>query len=232
MKIGFIRFLRSLLMLAGLAFVLQLVIGVFGIPGRWSLWLSGEDLQLAKPPQTIVILGGGGIPSASGLLRTYYGARAAEENRRATCIVSLPAYGDPETGSVGRMRDELVMRGVPARRIWMEHAAFNTHEQAVNIRQMLGERALNDPLLVVTCSYHVRRAVLCFKKQGFSNVGGRAAHNVAAEDDLGPDALRNQPLPVTAGLNLRYGFWHNLEYSIRFIRELVALTAYRLRGWI
>jgi uncharacterized SAM-binding protein YcdF (DUF218 family) len=248
MKPTFLRFVRTCLVLAGLVLVLQLVVGIFGVPTRWSLWLSGDNLGLSGSPKTIVVLGGGGIPSDSGLLRTYYGARAADEHRRAIVIVSLPAYGDPETSSVGRMRDELVMRGIPARRVWMEHASFNTHEQAVSIRHMLGERALDDPILVVTSSYHVRRAVLCFRKEGFTNVGGLPAFNVAAEDDVAEEDRVGTQVDraphVKAGvamppgpwnrlfLNVRYGFWNNLEYSIRFARELVALAAYRLRGWV
>ena len=102
----------------------------------------------------------------------------------------------------------------------MEHEALNTHEQAEAIATLLGPDALDAPLVVVTSPFHVRRSFLCFRKVGFTNVTGLAAHDVTAEADFG------------GRVRLRYGFWDALETEIHFTREVVALLYYKLRGWI
>jgi uncharacterized SAM-binding protein YcdF (DUF218 family) len=214
------RCLRLLVALAALAFAVQAYFGVAGVPGPAVAWMTGQDLQSDEPPRYVVVLGGGGIPSASGLIRTYHAAEIGLRETNATIIVSLPSDGDPLTNSVGRMRDELVLRGVSPGRIRMEHAALNTHEQAVNIRRMVGEESLGERVLLVTSPTHVRRAYLCFRREGFRNLGVRAAHGTGAEADPG------------SGILLRYGLWSNLELQVEIARELAALLWYRAKGWI
>jgi uncharacterized SAM-binding protein YcdF (DUF218 family) len=166
------------------------------------------------------VLGGEGIPSESGLMRTYCAAHLGHQYPAARLICALPADGNPDTSSVGRMRDELVLRGVARERVALETRARNTHEQSVAVRAMLGEAALGEPLLVVTSPSHARRALLCFRKAGFRKVGCEAAIGTDAEADMGRHVF------------LRYGFWNMLEAQVRFARELTAMAVYKLRGWI
>ncbi len=200
--------------------LLQAVGGCTGWPRSVRDWLTARDLAAKGKPRVIVVLGGGGIPSESGLIRTYYAAQAARAHPGVHCVVALPADQNPERASVGRMRDELVLRGVPKANVQMETRGRNTHEQAINTKTLLGETALKAPVWLVTSPEHGRRAVLCFRKAGFLNVGCVAAENVAAEADPGQ------------GASLRYGFWGNLEAQTRYARELVALLYYKVRGWI
>jgi uncharacterized SAM-binding protein YcdF (DUF218 family) len=167
-----------------------------------------------------VVLGGGGIPSSSSLLRTYWAAQYGKNLTGTTFIVSLPSDGDPQTNNVGRMRDELVLRGIPLSAIRMEYHGVNTHEQAVNIQHLLGHEALDQPILIVTSEYHMRRAVLCFRELGFTQVSGLLANEIGTEAEVGPWAC------------LRYGVWAHLEQETHILRELVALEAYKLKGWI
>jgi len=118
------------------------------------------------------------------------------------------------------MRDELVLRGIPAAQILMETKGLNTHEEAVNVRTLLGDAALREPVVIVTSEFHMRRALLCFRKQGFVNVAGLNAASVGAEADPG------------AWAGLRYGVWGNLQAEVTVTRELMALLASKLRGWI
>jgi uncharacterized SAM-binding protein YcdF (DUF218 family) len=201
------------------ALALQLAVGLFGVPRPIVRWMIGVDEAAPGEPATIVVLGGGGIPSESGLIRTYHAARLAGRHPAAELIVALPADDSPEDSSVGRMRDELVMRGVPAESIRMEHRGRNTHEQAVNIRAMLGQDALRQPLAIVTSPSHIRRSLLCFRKEGFEQATGFAAHGVGAEADLG------------AMTSMRYGFWSNQRLWIDYLREWCAMALYKLRGW-
>lgn len=204
---------------AAALFFAQLFFGFHGIP-RWMI--RPLVLREDPPPRNIkhiVVLGGGGIPSATGLVRTYCAWETATNHPGAHLIVSLPSDGDPATNSVGRMRDELVLRGIPAKRIRLESKALNTREQAVNVGTMLGEKK-SEPVLVITSGLHTKRAVLSFRRAGFTDVHGRTSREEAAEADMGSNLL------------MRYAFWANLQALIDIAREGCALLVYKLRGWI
>jgi uncharacterized SAM-binding protein YcdF (DUF218 family) len=211
---------RRILFVAGSVFLLQIALVLTGPPQRLADWLNGEGLQPRETPRYIVVLGGGGIPSGSSLLRLYHAALFGRGLTGTTFIVSLPTDTTPDTSSVGRMRDELVMRGIPASAIRMETRGLNTHEQAVNIYEMLAPQERDEHILVVTSDYHVRRAVLSFRKAGFTHVDGLLAYSTGAEGDVGLFAW------------LRYTIWGNSEREIRMLRELSALLAYKLKGWV
>lgn len=212
------RLARRLLMTAGIILLLQLTIGFTGLPGGLTRWLAGGNPP-ADTPRYVIVLGGGGIPSGTGLMRTYCAAAFAAGQTGMTFIVALPSDGDPATNSVGRMRAELILRGIPPDSILMETRGRNTREQALNIHAMLSTDA-DAPVALVTSPYHVRRALLCFRKAGFTRVTGLPSSEVSAEADMGN------------GLAFRYGFWSNLTATIEVLRELTALALYAARGWL
>lgn len=220
LKSPFARLAGRISRLFGLLATIGVVIGCVGIPSSVVRWMTLSDHSLDGEPSVIVILGGGGIPSESSLIRTYYGSEASHAYPEAEVIVSLPTDLDPETSSVGRMRDELVMRGVPSTVIKLEHNARNTHEQAEAIRDMLGFEQLQNPIMIVTSPSHMRRSVLTFQRAGFHNVAGLLATNTGHEADPG------------GGTTLRYSFWNTLNMEIHYLRECVALLYYQARGWI
>ena len=199
--------------------VQALLVG-FGFPRRFFDWMLTRDALLRGPPAYVVVMGGGGIPSETGLIRTYYGAEYGVQYTGATCIVSLPCEGDPETNAVGRMKRELIMRGVAAERIRMEYRAWNTHWQAVEIARMLGTNALSAPVLIVTSPYHCRRSLLCFRKQGFTQAACLPTEETSSGASPGENA------------RVRYGVWSSLEWQLCFARELCALAYYKVRGWV
>jgi uncharacterized SAM-binding protein YcdF (DUF218 family) len=211
---------RILAFIAIVVFLLLLLLAVTGPPQGIVDWLEMPEFVPQETPRNVVVLGGGGIPSGSSLLRTYYAAQYGKSLTGTTFVVALPADGNPETSSVGRMRDELVLRGIPAAAIRMESRGLNTHEQAVNVQRMLGPVAFDQPILIVTSGYHMRRAVLCFRNLGFTNVSALLASDIGAEAEIGPWGW------------LRYGAWANLERGIRVLRELAALAAYKFEDWI
>jgi uncharacterized SAM-binding protein YcdF (DUF218 family) len=211
---------RILDVLAALVLLLLIVFALSGPPEGIVDWLEMPELAPQESPRNVVVLGGGGIPSSSSLLRTYWAAQYGKNLTGTTFIVSLPSDGDPQTNNVGRMRDELVLRGIPLSAIRMEYHGVNTHEQAVNIQHLLGHEALDQPILIVTSEYHMRRAVLCFRELGFTQVSGLLANEIGTEAEVGPWAC------------LRYGVWAHLEQETHILRELVALEAYKLKGWI
>lgn len=233
------RAARGLAALLGITALAILSLGFTHVP--WRLYRAlGDDggPPLAAAPDWIVVLGGGGIPSESGLIRCYYGAEAAHRYPEARVMVCLPSDGDPEAGSVGRMKRELLLRGVEEARVVMEPRGRNTREQALRAAELIGSDFAQQGVLVVTSVEHMRRAVLSFRRAGFNHISGAAAFNVSAdsnmqatESDLGSDGGR-AVRGVQGSMKLRYDYWNQMSYLGRAGREGVALLYYRWRGWL
>ena len=209
---------RRLWQVAGALFLAQLLLALTGTPPGLRDWLNGTACYPRETPRYVIVLSGGGIPSGSSLIRAYYAAQFGQGLTGTTFVVAMPTDQDPERSSVGRFRDELVLRGIPANRVLLETHGRNTYQQAGNIRQLVGAAAVHEPILVVTSGFHVRRAMLCFRKQGFDRVAGLDAASIDAEAYPGWFAY------------LRYVFWGNLSAHITIIRELSAIFGYKLAG--
>ena len=227
---GLRKSVKSALIVAGVLFVLQVLIGLLGVPPCITKWMRAESRVLDVSPDVIVVLGGGGIPSETGLMRTYYGAALAGTFPEASVVVALPTDSDPELSSVGRMKRELIMRGVAPERILMEYQGKNTYQQACEVYQLLGDTARDTAILVVTSPTHTRRALLCFHRAGFSAVGSSHVAEVFAETDM--DAGFETSDYLGLGTGVRYGFWSTLQYEVRLVREGLALLFYRMKGWV
>ncbi|MDW8345239.1 MAG: YdcF family protein [Verrucomicrobiae bacterium] len=202
--------MRRLGRIAWWLLLLQLALIALGPPRAMQDWLNARDHALPADARWVVVLGAGGVPSSATLLRCYKAAELATLYPRAQFVVALPGGDNPANQSVGRMRDELVLRGIPARDVLLETQGRNTAEQARRIRELLGDAALGEPLIVVSSHYHVRRAVAQFRRAGFRAVSGVAAEEIGAEGDSGRWAW------------LRYGVWNNAIAWVRVTRELVA----------
>ena len=228
-----LRFTHVVTLCAAVCFISQLAFAVFGIPHRLTSWIRCDNTPKQDNPGWIVILGGSGVPSPATLMRTYYGAHCAQTHRRAECVVALPAGGVALECGTGRMREELILRGVSANRIKMEHRGYNTHEQAQNVARMVGPSGRRGQIILVTSPYHMRRAYLCFRKAGFENVGVLAAHSTGSQEDYrkAVESWSGFNRGSLAG-NFRYAFWSNLVAEVWISRELLGLAFYQLRGWI
>lgn len=219
------------LRLLGVAALLWLLAALTPLP--WNLLVRmASDLPGMEraAPEVLVVLGGGGIPSESGLMRTYAGARYARVYPDTDVVVAMPSGdGDPTNQ---RMVDELTLRGVAAERIRQETAGRNTREQADRCRAMLED----DPVVgVVTSPEHMRRALLSFQAAGFDRVRACPAWDDYLEVDLRyePEELPARSWnPVGGSLLARYQFWDRLVLQAKLLREGVALLYYRWMGWV
>ena len=231
------RWIAGVLMMAGIASALLLALAFTQLPWKGYVWLSATPQDFQGEPDYIVILGGGGIPSKSGLLRSYYGAQMARAFPEATVVLSLPYEGDFETSAAGRMRQELILRGVAPDRILLETQGRNTREQAVSMTTFLDADPRTARILLVTSPDHMKRAFLSFRKAGFGCLATESAFSESVEADLrydsrvlGGDGIR---VPEVGGsLTLRYDLWSRLYYEIDLARELTAMAYYKLQGWI
>ena len=233
---------KGLLSATGLFFLLFLAMQFTNLP--WCLYRSLfkiPDLSTRSPTQ-ILVMGGSGIPGESGLMRTFYGAQAARLHPDAEVLVAMP-LGASDSEASQTYLNEILLRGVPTNRVHILPDGRNTREQAIRMKEHLGEQAGTNTLLVVTSPEHVRRTVACMRRVGFTDVAAMPSHTLSIDDPL-PWAAAELDTPestpavhaiipdIGASLHLRYDLWNNLGYTQISIREYMGLLYYRLRGWI
>lgn len=233
-----------------------LIILAFTSGPFWTWYaLSTKRAAVHRPPQYIILLGGGGMPSESGLIRSWYAAKAANYFTRAKIIIALPGDTSDRNSSVNGMRQELILRGIAPGRIMIEDSGTNTRAQALNIFKRISnieQGTLNietnrnsnfvdqyskfKSLLIVTSPEHLYRAVCTFEKAGFSRVDGLPAFETAIESDLtfSTKKLGGKKLIPDIGGNiaLRYQFWTQLHYETLILHEWMAIAYYWVQGWI
>lgn len=115
------------------------------------------------------------------------------------------------------LKKQLQLYGVAEEKILIEYQSANTHENAVFSAIKLKPKAKNSTYLLITSSYHVRRAKACFEKEGFT------IESFAA-DRLGdvPKLTINQLIPQ----GNQFAKWDYL------IHELVGIVSYKLMGYL
>lgn len=223
--------------IAGVAFLALIALCFTSYPWKAYLWLGTDPAGERVTPEVLVVLGGGGIPSESGLVRTFHAAELARTFPDTTVIVAVPEDEGVTDGAAERTREELVLRGVAPERIRMETKGRNTREQALNVAKLMDSDPAGTPVLVVTSTYHTRRALLSFRKAGYGKVAASPAESLAVNADLEykPEEMGGKPLPFSGlgdQMTLRYRFWTHASYEIEIARELVAMGYYRLMGWM
>ena len=189
--------------------------------------LGAGHSVLSGKPDVIVILGGGGMPSPDGLIRTYYASEAAMENENAEIIIALPYNELDSLHQLDLMANELIVKGIDPLRIKYEPLGYNTRSQAVNIASMFNNKEqLN--LLIITTPEHMYRSIKTFKHVGFPEVGGLPAF----EKPIDEGKLKDPDDKEGAYLAFRYNMWNYLNYELLVLREYCAIIYYKLKGWI
>lgn len=214
------RHLSLFLIFVGVLHLLAAASCFTSLPWKLLRWLQSAPASAAFAPETIVVLGGGGIPAESTLSRCYVAAEMAARHPQARVVIAIPSSGSSPQSPEAMMRHELELRGVDGTRIMAETKGRNTWEQSVQVAALLKPEDLHRPVMVVTSDYHMRRSRACLRQAGFTRVEGRFATDSSVNADLG------------AGQAFRYTFWSAAEVLVVSLRELVALTWYQLRGWI
>jgi uncharacterized SAM-binding protein YcdF (DUF218 family) len=233
-SIYFLRLLRNLLVLIGIFFSTCLILAMTEQPFWAYHWLGTSKAELKWKPEAIILLGGGGMPSQSNLMRSWYAEKAAKSFPEARIIIAMPGEISDSLSTPQLMKKELILRGINSENINFEYEATNTRSQALNCQRHV---KMQTPVLLVTSPEHMRRTVLSFKKVGFEKVNALPAFENAAEADFSfiDDELGgNKKLVPDVGqnINIRYQLWNHLKYEILIAREMVALSYYKLRGWI
>ena len=226
--------LKKLLFISGVVF-LFLVLFAFTTGPFWMYYnLGSGQAKMKEAPATIVLMGGGGFPSESNLIRAYYTIHAAKTFPNANVLLTLPGDSLDSNSSVFRFRNYLIEQGIDSTRILLECTGKNTRGQCLEISRMIN---MFNPLLVISSPEHLKRSVLCFRKTGFKNVSGIPAFETAIESNLffSEKKLGGRKIPGTdvgTNLQVRYQFWTHLRYEVIVIREYSALAYYKMKGWI
>ncbi len=233
---SFGRLARIFLLSGGFVFVLMNLLAFTTIP-FWAYYgLATGYSKTEKAPENIIMLAGAGIPSENGLIRAYYTAKIARQCPDARIIIAAPGRINDSLGDPRRIASELELRGVSHKKIRYAVNGKNTRGQALEIGSMIPENEHSRPITLVTSPEHIKRAVLSFRKCGFTNITGLPAFESSLEMDLtfnDKDLKGNRIAPPIGGnLQVRYQFWNHLKYEIIVIREYFALSYYKLRGWI
>ncbi len=233
-NIYFFRILNNIMVFFGFLFLVSIVLAFTTLPYKTYHWLGTSQSELTTEPQTIILLGGGGMPSQSNLMRSWYTEKAAKNFIKSNVIIAMPGLISDGLSTPCLMKKELELRGISPERISFEPKGTNTRSQALNCQGII---KMQSPILLVTSPEHMRRAVLCFRKAGFTKINALPAFENAAEadfsfkdDELGGNKIL---LPgVGQNINMRYQVWNHLKYEILFAREITATFYYKLRGWI
>lgn len=201
----------------------------------WTWYgLSTKKAGIHRPPEYIIVLGGGGMPSETGLIRTWYASKLATSFQRATIIIALPGNARDSFSSVNLMKKELVQHGISPGRILIEGIGTNTRFQALQVMKMINKT--NRSIAIVTSPEHLCRAVSSFRKVGFTKVDGLPAFDNAIESDItfldGQLGGRKWIPSLGNNLTFRYRFWSQLRYEELTMREYLAIAYYWLKGWI
>jgi uncharacterized SAM-binding protein YcdF (DUF218 family) len=233
-NIHFLRILRIFFVAAGIFFLIMILLAFTTLPFWGIHWLGTSKTELKGKPGTIILLGGGGMPSESNLIRSWFTEKAARSFPGARVLIAMPGDTADNQSTPRLVEEELIIRGINNNRIIFENRGTNTRAQALYCREILNA---SEAILLVTSPEHTRRAVLCFQKTGFSTVYALPAFEHATEADL---TYQDEKLggrktiapDVGESTSVRYQVWNHLKYEIIFTRELAASVYYKLRGWI
>lgn len=228
--------LRITFLFLGISFFVLLILATSSVPfwARYRLSVSKADVP--ENARSILLMGGGGFPSESALIRLWYTASLAHQFPEAKIIVTTPGKFSDSTSTVFQMYNYLLNNGIAAERIVLETEGLNTRHQALESFQLFRDGRFEEPLVIVTSPSHVYRSVKSFQKAGFVQVSGKPTIEAVLETDLrvkGKKLGGNEFVPgVSNSTSLRYTFWDYLKYETDIIREYIAISYYKVKGWI
>ncbi len=218
--------------------VVALVLWLFALtPLPWKVfgWMGAAGPDRDAAPAYIVLMGGGGIPSESGLMRCYETAVQAARHPKAKVVVAMPLEPDEKPGGTTVVMRELMLRGVDRARILHEDKGRHSAEQARFTWKLVDGARAQPAVMIVSSPEHVLRSRLAFRKAGFTKVRGAGTFGEMLHADLSMPSETIASLPVPdpgRSILLRYRVWDTLIIEVRVLRELAALGYYKLKGWI
>ncbi len=182
-----------------------------------------------SPGSHLVVLGGG-VDSRVRSEQDFYRMRPAtfvRATEAATIALADPGLRVIVAGGALKQVPEadviahyLLTLGVLESQLLLESRSSNTRENALNVLGLLSQEKVTGPIRLVTSALHMRRALGTFQ-QVFSDSGLTFCPvSTDIQGLLNPQAYAW--MPQTTSL-VKFDLW---------LHEIIALTVYRLRGWI
>jgi len=156
-------------------------------------------------------------PAFSTYLRSAHAAWLFQNWRRVPIVVSGGTLGDTgEPAMAALMRQQLLAGNVPDSMIWTEGLSRTTYENALYSATILRKNGIRR-IALVTEGIHLRRAGLCFRKQGFDVVPAGCAYRTLELRSLKEFLIPNS--------------WA-IRTNEEALHEWVGLAWYKVRGRI
>ncbi len=227
---------RYIISILGIIYLFLIIFAFTSGPFWIYYWLGTSNISSYENTEYFILLGGGGMPEESNLMRSYITAKIAHEVPDANIIIALPGDTGDARSSINKLANELIVKGISSGRLIYEPQGTNTRAQALRIAELDIPDIKEKYVTLITSPEHVKRSILTFRKAGFKNVNGQPAIHIAIESDIKFDNKdiggKNYVPDVGSSISFRYRFWTHLKYEIVIIREFFALFYYKLNGWI
>lgn len=183
-----------------LAMLLQIILICTPLTDGLQNWLNVTEP--VQPADMIVCLGGGDhrVLWAADLFRRGFAPQVIVSNK---------------PGAAHKMRDLLVLCGVPASRVLLDTASATTGDHPAGVAALPGIDPANQRFLIVTDREHSRRAAACFRRAGYQHF----------------TVYAGRPAGATASDQPRR--WRERVFILPYLAyEYAALLKYRLQGKI
>ncbi|GEL93916.1 SanA/YdcF family protein [Cellulomonas composti] len=168
-------------------FVVLVVVVVLVLPLAWVQGVGQtrvRSLESAGPAPVALVLGAGLRPDGSPstyLRRRLNAAQSLYEQGRIDVVLVSGDNSTPYHDEPAAMRDYLVERGVPVDHVVLDGAGLDTHDSCVRAHDVFGV----DQAVVLTQSYHLRRALFSCQAAGIDVTGvGVSAASVQPKQAL------------------------------------------------
>jgi uncharacterized SAM-binding protein YcdF (DUF218 family) len=213
---------------------LALALLTMGVAHPWAAWAATRALESQyasvtdatplPPLRALVVLSGGLIAGSRGegalsedsLVRTVCGTRLSRRINPEFIVVTGGSINPATVVSAAeRMRDLMIVLGVPKERILVENRARTTVGNARESRALLAPRGITR-IGLVTEALHMPRSVGIFRAEGFDSVPLSCEAQAGPSFHLGLSTLLPGP---------RAAWLFN-----RAAHEWISLTYYRLLG--
>ncbi|ELS33123.1 MULTISPECIES: YdcF family protein [Pseudanabaena] len=196
--------------------------------------LEWQYLPKSNLPQVeaIVVLGGGTRPRLSPRPwyevneagdRILYGSLLYKQGHAPLLVVTggraewYGEGGNPESEDMAAIAEFV---GVPSQAIIQESQSLNTRENAVNTKQILSKRGINQ-ILLVTSALHMPRSMEIFRKVGFECIAAPTDFLAVQHENNKGWASILDLLPSAEAL----------KNTTNAIKEYIGLFIYQMVGW-
>lgn len=172
------------------------------------------NLEPIKHIHTAILLDGGreaDILRSSAILKLYYSEKTKPSHWKIIISGSDPlGISNHESLEVKQFLSE---RGIPPQDILIENYSLNTWQSGFNLKRILGQ----EPFLLVTSAYHMKRSLYALKAFGMNPVP------YASDFKIDPNLEKKIPLLLQLIPSA-----HNLQLADIAIHEYGGLLIYRI----